>query len=286
MTYLMFNPRSKNGNAQLQLEKLRNLLKGEQVKQIKVTEIKDYRKFFNEIDDDDTIYLLGGDGTLNHFINDTDGIDIKNRIFYCPGGTGNDFFKDVEDDKDNNGLVELNKYIEKLPEVEINGKKMRFINGIGFGIDGYCCEEGDRLQAQSDKPVNYTSIAIKGLLFKFKPANAVVTVDSVKKEYKKVWLAPTMNGRLYGGGMMVAPAQDRLNPERTLTNVVMHGSGKLKTLMVFPSIFKGEHISHKEMVSVNTGKEITVTFDRPCALQIDGETVKNVTSYTARSCNV
>ena len=69
-----------------------------------------------------------------------------------------------------------------------------------------------------------------------------------------------------GGGMMVAPAQDRLNSERTLTNVVMHGSGKLKTLMVFPSIFKGEHISHKEMVSVNTGKEITVTFDRPCHL--------------------
>lgn len=48
-----------------------------------------------------------------------------------------------------------------------------------------------------------------------------------------------MNGRFYGGGMMTAPQQDRNNPEEKLSVVVMHGSGKLKTLMVFPSIFKG-----------------------------------------------
>ena len=31
------------------------------------------------------------------------------------------------------------------------------------------------------------------------------------------------------------------------------------------------------------GHEITVEFDRPCALQIDGETVLGVTSYTVKS---
>jgi hypothetical protein len=31
------------------------------------------------------------------------------------------------------------------------------------------------------------------------------------------------------------------------------------------------------------GKEITVEFDKPCALQIDGETILGVTSYTARA---
>ena len=54
-----------------------------------------------------------------------------------------------------------------------------FINGIGYGIEGYCCEEGDKIRATSDKPVNYTAIAIKGLLYKFKPRNATVTVDDV-----------------------------------------------------------------------------------------------------------
>ena len=51
--------------------------------------------------------------------------------------------------------------------------------------------------------------------------------------------------------------------------------------MIFPSIFKGKHVDHKKVVEVKTGHRITVTFDRPVALQIDGETVLNVTTYTA-----
>lgn len=77
--------------------------------------------------------------------------------------------------------------------------------------------------------------------------------------------------------MMVAPAQDRLNGEGKLSVVVMHGSGKLKTLIVFPEIFKGTHVNHKEMVEVLTGHDITVEFENPTALQIDGETVCGVT---------
>ena len=37
------------------------------------------------------------------------------------------------------------------------------------------------------------------------------------------------------------------------------------------------------MVKVFTGKEITVKFDRPCALQIDGETVLGVTEYKVKA---
>ena len=87
----------------------------------------------------------------------------------------------------------------------------------------------------------------------------------------------------YGGGMMTAPQQDRLAEDGEVTVVLFHGKGRLKTLMVFPSIFKGEHVNHKEMVAVHTGKEISVTFDRPTALQIDGETVLNVTNYKVKA---
>ena len=137
---------------------------------------------------------------------------------------------------------------------------------------------GDRITVRG-KVANYTAIAIKGLLFHYKTPNATITVDGVTKNYKKVWLAPTMKGRFYGGGMMVAPKQSRFDEERTVTSVVMYGSGKLKTLTVFPTIFKGEHVKHSEMVEVRKGKRVTVEFDRPTALQIDGETVLNVTKY-------
>ena len=91
-----------------------------------------------------------------------------------------------------------------------------------------------------------------------------------------------MNGRYYGGGMNAAPDQDRLNNE-TVTTMLMYGKGRIRTLMVFPSIFKGEHVKHTDMVAVMKGKSVTVEFDRPTALQIDGETITGVTSYSVKA---
>ncbi|MBP3698431.1 MAG: diacylglycerol kinase family protein, partial [Oscillospiraceae bacterium] len=98
-----------------------------------------------------------------------------------------------------------------------------------------------------------------------------------------VWIAPTMHGKYYGGGMMPAPQQDRGNSEKTLSLMVLHGAGRLRTLCALPGIFKGTHVKHKKIVTIHTGHEITVAFDRPTPLQIDGETILGVTDYTVRS---
>ena len=248
---------------------------------IDVTAENGYSDFFEMLSEDDDIVICGGDGTLNHFVNNIHGKDIKNKMFYHAIGSGNDFLRDVADVSDT--FIEITKYVTDLPTVNVNGMERVFINGIGFGIDGYCCEVGDELKEKSDKPVDYAGIAIKGLLFHFNPVNATVTVDGVKHEFKKVWIAPAMNGRYYGGGIMPTPSQDRLNPERKLSTLIFHGSGRLKTLMIFPKLFKGEHLAHKKHITLLEGKDIKVSFDRPCALQIDGETVKNVTEYSATS---
>ena len=52
--------------------------------------------------------------------------------------------------------------------------------------------------------------------------------------------------------------------------------------MIFPSIFKGTHVKHEKNITVFSGKDITVKFDRPTPLQIDGETHLNVTEYTVK----
>lgn len=276
MKYLLFNPKSKNGKNAEVIDSIRKVYND--LVEISVMDKENYLNVYTKLTKEDEVLIVGGDGTLNHFIN-----EFKNKAFPCnvymyAAGTGNDFFNDVKD-KVLNGRVLLNDLINNLPTVKVNDREYLFINGIGYGIDGYCCEKGDELQAKSIKPVNYTSIAIKGLLFHYKAPNAKVTVDGVTKEYRKVWLAPTMKGKFYGGGMMVAPSQDRENKDNSVTTVVMHGSGKLKTLMVFPSIFKGEHVKHTEMVEVLQGHHVVVEFDKPTALQIDGETIKNVLKY-------
>jgi len=277
--YVLYNPIAGNGNVQEKVKGLSSLYENELVFE-DITKLPPYEEFFRTIESDDVVILCGGDGTLNRFINETRDLTVSNEIFYYASGTGNDFLRDIEKPCDAEPFS-LKEYIRDLPTVEVNGKSYHFLNNVGFGIDGYCCEVGDEMKKTATKPVNYTSIAIKGLLFHFKPVNATVTVDGQSYSYKKVWLAPTMKGRYYGGGMMPTPEQDRHDPEKNLSILVFHGSGKLKTLMVFPSLFKGEHVKHTKIVDIHKGQEISVTFDRPTALQIDGETILGVTSYRA-----
>ena len=283
MIHVLYNPKASNGCGMQKADDLMRSLHNEEIRPCSVLEIPDLPAFLEGLAPADKVFLAGGDGTLNKFLNLLGDYKVKNELYLYGAGSGNDFLHDVLGEA-GKGPVQINQYIEDLPFVTVNGQMHRFINGIGFGIDAYCCEVGDKKQAaHPGKPVNYTAIAILGLLFHFHAPNARVTVDGVAKEYRRVWIAPAMKGRYYGGGMMVAPAQDRLAEDGALSSVVFYGKGRLRTLMVFPSIFKGEHIRHPEMVDIRRGHEITVEFDRPTALQIDGETVLGVTSYKVKS---
>ena len=283
MYYILFNAKAAGGTGEKTARKLEEILKGEELVFKSVNDM-DYRSFFAEVDPEAKVVLVGGDGTLNYFVNDIRRVDVKNEIYFFAGGTGNDFLKDLGLDPEK-GPYNITKYIKNLPSVVVNGQNWLFINGVGYGIDGYCCEVADQMHANGVTDVNYAGIAIKGLLGKFKPRDAKITVDGKVYNYKKVWIAATMNGRYYGGGMMNAPQQDRLNKDHKLTLVVFHKSGALHTLMIFPSIFKGEHVKHTKQVTVMEGHDITVEFSKPCALQIDGETVLNVSDYQAKSYN-
>ena len=137
-------------------------------------------------------------------------------------------------------------------------------------------------ETKPNEPINYAGIAIKGLLFHYKPTLAEVTVDGKKYTYKKTWIAPTMNGKCYGGGMYPTPDQKRISDDKKITVMIMHGCGRLRALMAFPSIFKGGHVKRTKMVALHEGREITVKFDRPAALKIDGETVLDVSEYTMK----
>lgn len=279
---VLYNPLAGNGKGENASKKLKELLNGDELTFTDMTKVSDYRALFASMPEDERVIVSGGDGTLNRFINDTEEVAFANPVYYYATGSGNDFLKDIGGNVGDKPVC-IDKYLKALPTVDVKGKSYRFINGIGYGIDGYCCEVGDKLRETSDKPINYAGIAIKGLLFHYHPTSATVIVDGVEHKYKKVWLAPTMNGRYYGGGMIPTPKQDRLNKEHTVSVMVYYGSGKIKSLAVFPSIFKGEHVNHKEMVEVLSGKEITVRFDSPAALQVDGETIIGVTEYSVRT---
>lgn len=282
--YILYNEKAGTGKIADAMQALKAQLKGD-LKLVDVLKLDNYADFVKELTSEDYVVVAGGDGTLNRFVNNVEGLTIPCDVLYFPAGSGNDFARDVEQLNCTEPFV-INQWIRDLPKVVVNGNTYRFLNGIGYGIDGYCCQMGDVMRAIPGKKVDYTAIAIKGLLFHYKPTSAKVTVDGVTTLHDHVWLAPTMHGRFYGGGMYPTPGQERNKGDGKLSVMVYRSRSKLVALIVFPSLFKGEHIKHKKQVKTYSGSEITVEFNRPAPLQIDGETILNVTSYTAYAAPV
>ena len=280
---ILYNPLSGNKSAKEKVYQLDDILANNDLNYVEMSPTFDYKRFMHDVKADERVVLCGGDGTVNRFVNEVDEVDLNKPTFYFPLGSGNDFNRDVHGKLDNT-LINLNNYMKNLPVVTINGKSSKFINGVGYGIDGWCCEQGDILRAKdSEKPINYTPIAVKGALFKYKKTNATVIVDGQEYHYKDVFLASTMKGRFYGGGMMAAPSQDRNDPEHKVSVLVFRGKIRLQVLMVFSKIFTGEHLLNQKMCILHSGKDIKVSFDSPRPLQIDGETVLGVTEYTVKA---
>lgn len=276
--YVLYNGKSNNGRGYAGATAIQAKLPGEKIEYVDTQKLN-YDKFFASKEDENCrIVLCGGDGTLNYFVNHTSEETRAIEFDYFATGTGNDFCKDIEA-APGEIVKNVNRYMQNLPTVTVNGKSYKFLNGVGYGIDGYCCEIGDFERSKSSKPVNYTAIAIKGILFHFKPRTATIIIDDkpeIVVEY--AWLVPTMKGRCYGGGMYPTPKQDRNASDGSLSVMTYRTKSAIKALATFPKIFKGEHVK-SSVVNIYTGQNITVKFDKPCALQIDGETILNVSEY-------
>ena len=284
MNYLLYNELADAGeganNAARVAEELK--AKGFEIGEMTSLINLDVQDFFKKRKAEDKVVIFGGDGTMNHFVNNIGDVKIDCELYLNPTGTGNDFQRDLaaEDKVEDLGIYRINKYVEGLPLVEVQGKTYRFLNGIGFGIDGECCVKAEEMKAAGEKNINYGSITVGLLMGPYVPPTATIKVDGGEPiVLKKAYLASAMNGRFYGGGMMIAPAQRRNSGK--LTVVCIHGRGKIGTLLLFPKLFKGTHVAKKKAVFLQTGKTIEVEFDRPCGLQIDGEVLVGVTSYKA-----
>ena len=254
--------------------KLRHLWRG-------LTQIDSLDNFIEELPCDTSVVLTGGDGSLNSFVNSIN-TDTEKKIYFYASGSGNDFARDIGFKKRTKPII-INVYIKNLPTANIKGKTYKFLNCVGSGMDGYCCGEVERLRALSKRRGNYLFAAIKALLFAYKPCTAYVTVDGKEYKFENTWLVPTMNGRFFGGGFMAAPKQDRLNPDGTLSLVAMHSKNFFKIVTAFLLIMKGKHTIMKSMIKVIKGNEISVKLSRSTTLQIDGETIPDVTEYTVSS---
>jgi diacylglycerol kinase family enzyme len=121
---VLYNPLANNGRAEEAARKLENILTDGEIRYVDIAALGSFYDFFISCDDDCIVILTGGDGTLHHFVNDTRGLKIKQKIYYYGAGSGNDFLNDLGKERGAEPFS-IEEYIEDLPIVRVNGKEYR-----------------------------------------------------------------------------------------------------------------------------------------------------------------
>lgn len=279
MTYILYNPLANGGNGIAGLGKVQAAYQTENPETLDITKLE-LRSFFAGLTAEDKVILCGGDGTINFLVNAIDGVEVSADIQMWRFGTGNDFLRDVSG-KHGPQTVPLKEYIQKLPYAEMQGRRIRFINNCCCGMDGLVCEMGEAAKRLRKKGrISYTWLALRAILHDYHCVDAKVTVDGQTREYKKVWMASVLNGRYVGGGMKLAPDQDRMGDR--LCSLVWHGTNRVMTIIRLLRVFSGgTHVKFKNMCDIRFGRNIEVEISEPVACNLDGEVISGVTRYSA-----
>ena len=177
------------------------------------------------------------------------------------------------------GLVPIKEHIQKLPHVTYQEKTRYFLNGAGAGLDGYVGHLVNTSRFKKNK-INYFRHAFEAFA-KFKPISGTITVDGKSWHESKLWFTSMMNGAYFGGGMKIAPHAKREHDNLHL--VVVKDIPKWLLILIFPTIYLGWHIHFKKYVSVYVGNEMSIQFDNPTYMQIDGDVEYPIDHFSAKA---
>jgi YegS/Rv2252/BmrU family lipid kinase len=211
----------------------------------------------------DQVWITGGDGTVNYFVNQFNDLKIPLCIFN--GGTGNDFYALLYGKTTTEAQV--NHILKSTPKPIDAGKcnDRYFLNGVGIGFDGAVAKSLQGVNKFGGKTSFMLSV-LKHILF-YKEQQYIIS-SAEKKVEGKFMMISIANGTRYGGGFFVAPmakADDGL-----LDTILVKPLSVFKRLRYLPVIEKGKHLDLPYINYYNTQK-ITITSDLPIQSHLDGE---------------
>ena len=204
-------------------------------------------------------WIIGGDGTMNYFINRYPQFDLPIAIFKA--GTGNDFHWLLYGHLSVEQQVELVLAARPHPVDAGLCNKRLFINGVGIGFDGKVVKD---LRGKTKGKASYLFAILKNI-FRYRTFLCSVNTENFHWG-KKCFMISIANGKRYGGGFHVTP-KSLVNDGLLDTNIVgkIHSLARIRYL---PVIEKGAHINlpfityvKSSMVIVKALKELPAHAD-------------------------
>ncbi len=260
MICILYNKNANNGRGNRRAYKLYKKLSKKEETLIKELDINTLNDDLNKLGENDKLVISGGDGTLHHFINNIDTNNINTKVYLLKDGSGNDYAKEHK-----GKLFEITDELKNLPTFKMNEKTIRFINGVGVGVDALVCK---RINENIHKST-YFKVA-KAAFKDFKPFSIDLEIDGIKHHYDKVLFCTCQHGKYFGGGMKIAPFAKRNDDYLDL--YIVYNIGLTKLLMLFPLIYLGLHTLVKKNVVYYRCKKVKLESKTPdLFLQAEGE---------------
>jgi diacylglycerol kinase (ATP) len=218
----------------------------------------------NNVGSIDGVIAVGGDG-LVHLVLQM--VVPRNIPFSAiPAGTGNDFVRalgwNLEDIK-----TQLNAVVSKPPSaLDLGLVDSEWFGAVlSTGFDSVVNEKANTLKWP--KGPNKYNVAIAMELPKFKPLKYTIELDSQVIETEAMLIA-VGNGHSYGGGMKVCP--DAVMNDGLFDVMVLRPVSKVEFVRVFPTVFSGRHVEHKQVDIYRTKR---VSLHAPAIAYADGERI-------------
>lgn len=217
---------------------------------------------------------VGGDGTNNYILNNyIIPLNLKIPFGNLPIGTGSDWAKNLSTPKKLHMAAEWIKnarvFNSDLGVIEYmkNGEfcKVYFLNIASFGLSGKVASVVNNWHTRG-KTVYLRATLIT--LFTYLPNYNKITVDGNTFFEGKNYLIAFANGRIFGGGMKIAP-EAKIN-DGFFDVILVKAASFFSFIKGIILVFRGKHLKHPAIL-YSRGKDFTFSSDKKTYFEIDGE---------------
>ena len=230
----------------------------------------------------DAAIVLGGDGTVHHYLRDLS--QLKIPVLMVPRGSGNDFARALGLRTEADAVAAWNRFLDTRHAREIDlgmitplgetaASPRLFCNVAGAGLDSDANRRANTMPRWLRGRGGYVLGAL-GAIRSSRPRRFVIEAQQVAFAARRLDESGLMlafaNGSAYGGGLRIAPSADLADGQLDVCFVRRVGRTRLLRLLL--RVFSGSHVNLPE-VEYFKASSLRLETDVPLDVYADGEFV-------------
>ena len=205
-------------------------------------------------EEENVIYVVGGDGTLTITLPAL--LQTKNKLGIIPAGSGNDTYRTIKSMPKGETPIDIGKINDTY-----------FINVACTGIDAEIGNNMDKLRNTiiPTSQLYNASIVYTFLKFKHKKMKLKTSIKNIEAKYT---ILSICNGSYYGGGFKIAP-KSRVE-DGLLDIYYAEEMPKLKMIPLILKLKKGKHEGRRRVHKFRTN-HVELELEEEITFNVDGE---------------